>query len=51
MNEKLEVIEALKKKGIDPIKLEKELLMMLRSDASSLKIRDSLKKILEGGES
>lgn len=48
MSEKVEVIETLKKKGIDPIKLEKELLTMLRKEQSSLRIRDYLKKLLEG---
>ena len=50
MSEKAEVIEALRRKGIDPVKLEKELVAMLRKGASSLEVRDHLKKLLEGGK-
>ncbi len=48
MSEKDEVMEALKKKGIDPVRLERELIAMLRKESSSLKVRDYLKKMLEG---
>jgi len=48
MSEKTEVVEALRKRGIDPIKLEKELLVMMRKEQSPVKIRDYLRKLLEG---
>jgi len=41
-------MEALKKMGLDPARLERELISMLRMESPSLKIRDSLKKLLEG---
>jgi len=45
---KKEIIESLKSKGIDPVKLEREVIMLLRKGSSSLKVRDYLKKLLEG---
>jgi len=49
MNEhKKNVIEKLREMNIDAIKLEKELLLMLRKMKSSMEVRDYLKKIIEG---
>jgi len=48
MSEKTEVVEALMNRGIDPIKLERELLVMMRREQSPVKIRDYLRKLLEG---
>lgn len=45
---KLKVIEAIRMKGIDPINLEKELLILLRKEPSSVKVYDYIKKLLEG---
>jgi len=47
---KKEIIESLKRKGVDPVKVEKEVMMLLRKGASSLQVREYLKKLLEGGE-
>jgi len=48
MSEKTKIVEALMKRGIDPIKLEKELLAMMRREQSPVKMRDYLRKLLEG---
>ena len=44
---KKEVVELLRKKGIDPIRLEKELLAILRKGSSSLEVRSYMKRLLE----
>jgi len=45
---KQEVINALRGKGIDPIKVEKEVITLLRKGASSLEVREYFKKLLGG---
>jgi hypothetical protein len=48
---KTKVIKTLKSKGIDPVKLEKELITMLREGLGTYDIRSHLKKLLEGEKS
>ena len=45
---KQEVISALKSKGIDPVKVEKEVIALLRKGASSLEVREYFRVLLEG---
>jgi len=50
MNErKREVMESLKKKGIDLVKLEKELISLLRKGKSALDLESHIKKLIEVG--
>jgi len=46
---KQEVIKALRSKGIDIAKVEREVIALLRKGASSLEVREYFKKLL-GGE-
>ena len=48
MSKKKNIIEVLKKKGIDPVALERELVALFRKGASSLEIEEYLRKIIEG---
>jgi predicted transcriptional regulator YheO len=49
MNEgKKEIIEKLKHKGINPIKLEKDLIAILRKGTSMVEVSNYLKKVIEG---
>ncbi len=45
---KKEVMEELRRKGIDPIMVEREAVMILRKGESSLRVREYFKKLLEG---
>lgn len=45
---KKEVIELLKKKGIDPNKLERELMILLRKGYSTVEVSSYIRKIVEG---
>jgi hypothetical protein len=45
---KPEIIESLRSKGIDPIKLEKELMNILRSGSGAYEVRSYLKNLFEG---
>ena len=46
--EKTKIIENLRSKNLDPIKLEKELINMLRRNSGTYEIRSYIKKLLEG---
>ena len=47
MNEKKkQVIEKLKKKGIDPIEVERKVIKIMRNGGTSLEIREYLTKIV-----
>ncbi|MCC6009965.1 MAG: hypothetical protein LM588_03100 [Fervidicoccaceae archaeon] len=47
-SKKREVIEKLSSKNLDPLKLEKELINMLRNGKGAYEIRSYLKHLLEG---
>ncbi|MCC6005311.1 MAG: hypothetical protein LM583_11355 [Desulfurococcaceae archaeon] len=47
---KKEIIEKLEHKGINPIKLEKDLIANLRKGASMVEVSNYLKKAIEGGK-
>jgi len=47
---KKRIIELLKRKGIDPVELERKLMAMLRKGSLSTEIRDYIKNIVKGGE-
>ena len=47
---KREIVEALKKKNIDIVKVEKEVVNMLRNRASSVEVQKFLQRVIEGGE-
>jgi len=44
---KKEIIKVLKKKGIDPTSLERELIGIFRKGKSSLEVEEHLKRIIE----
>ena len=48
MTKKEEVIRVLKKKGIDPTSLERELIGIFRKGKSSLVVEEYLRKVIEG---
>jgi len=45
---KQEIIEELNRKGIDPVKLERDLVAILRKGASAVEVSIYFKKIIEG---
>jgi len=47
---KHEIINALKEKGIDIVKVEKEVINMLRNRVSSIEVQKFLQRVIEGGE-
>ena len=47
---KKEIVEALKRRGIDPIELERKLIATLRKGALSTEIREYIKSLVEGGK-
>jgi len=49
-NRKRDVIKALKERGIDPVRLERELVSMLRRGSSSIEISSRLREIVGGKE-
>jgi len=46
--QKKKVVELLKRKGIDPIKLERELVSMLRKGSTSFEVTSYIRRIIEG---
>jgi hypothetical protein len=49
MSRKEDIVKSLRAAGLDPVRLERELIGMLRRDLGSYEIRSYLKKLLEGG--
>jgi hypothetical protein len=49
MSRKEDIVKSLGDGGLDPVRLEKELIGMLRRGSGSYEVRSYLKKILEGG--
>jgi predicted transcriptional regulator YheO len=47
---KKEIIEKLNYKGINPTKLEKDLVAILRKGSSTVEVSNYLKKVIEGGK-
>ena len=45
---KKEIVELLKRKGIDPVRLERELVSLLRKGSSSVEVGSYLRRIIEG---
>jgi len=50
MEQKAEILKFLQSKGIDALKLERELLAMLRGGMSLVELQEYLKKVIERGE-
>jgi invasion protein IalB len=46
---KADVVRSLRAKGLDPVRLERELVSMLRSGSGAYEVRSYLKRLLEGG--
>jgi hypothetical protein len=49
MSKKDDIVKSLGDGGLDPVRLERELIGMLRRGSGSYEVRSYLKKILEGG--
>jgi hypothetical protein len=49
MSRKEDIVKSLRAAGLDPVRLERELIGMLRSGSGSYEVRSYLKKLLEGG--